>query len=119
MCIRDRVNGLGDGLWVWFAADFDQANALLAAPDGQGEKLAAQGRALHQVVALMIAHRRPSFYLFSNGREEPERLSRSPVRLLAENGLISPASVSYTHLDVYKRQPQYIARSDIPRRVLQ
>ena len=86
-----EVNGLGDGLWVWFAADFDQANALLAAPDGQGEKLAAQGRALHQVVALMIAHRRPSFYLFSNGREELERLSRSHVRLLAENGLISPA----------------------------
>ena len=27
-----RVNGLGDGLWVWFAADFDAANRLLAAP---------------------------------------------------------------------------------------
>jgi len=83
-----EVNGLGDGLWVWFAADFDQVNQLLAAPEGQGETLAAQGRALHQVVALMIAHRRPSFYLSRSGRDELAHLSESYVRLLAENGMI-------------------------------
>ena len=31
-----EVNGLGDGLWVWFGADFDKVNALLAAPPGDG-----------------------------------------------------------------------------------
>lgn len=86
-----EVNGLGDGLWVWFAADFDQVNSLLRNTEGTGETLAAQGRALHQVVALMIAHRRPSFYLFRTGREELERLSQSYVRLLAESGVISHA----------------------------
>ncbi|MDD3353267.1 transglycosylase domain-containing protein [Zoogloea sp.] len=86
-----EVNGLGDGLWVWFGADFDRVNVLLTSPEGQGEVLAAQGRALHQVVALMIAHRRPSFYLPGKGRERLAILSASYLRLLAENGLIGPA----------------------------
>lgn len=86
-----EVNGLGDGLWVWFAADFAEANALLAAPEASGPRLAAQGRALHQVVALMIAHRRPSFYLSPKGRDSLAHLSESYVRLLADNGVISPA----------------------------
>lgn len=86
-----EVNGLGDGLWVWFASDFAAANALLAAPDGQGAQLAAQGKALHQVVALMIAHRRPSFYLSPKGHDSLRGLAQSYVRLLAENGVISPA----------------------------
>jgi membrane peptidoglycan carboxypeptidase len=86
-----EVNGLGDGLWVWFAADFNEVNTLLASPEGSGEQLAAQGKALHQVVALMIAHRRPSFYLSPRGRDSLAHLSQSYVRLLAENNLISPA----------------------------
>jgi membrane peptidoglycan carboxypeptidase len=86
-----EVNGLGDGLWVWFGADLDTVNSLLAAPESNGDKLAAQGQALHQVVALMIAHRRPSFYLSRSGREELERLSQSYIRLLASNDLIGTA----------------------------
>jgi membrane peptidoglycan carboxypeptidase len=84
-----EVNGLGDGLWVWFGADFERVNALLVAAPGQGETLAAQGVALHQVVALMIAHRRPSYYLSPKGRADLEQLARSHLRLLAEHGLIS------------------------------
>ncbi len=86
-----EVNGLGDGLWVWFAADFDRVNALLAAPDGEGETLAEQGGALKQVIALMIAHRRPSYYLSAAGRDNLEQQTQSYARLFAEHGLISPA----------------------------
>lgn len=86
-----EVNGIGDGLWVWFGTDFEQANALLAAPEGTGEQLADQGRVLHQVVALLIAHRRPTYYLPFKGREALSRLSESHLRLLAEHGLISAA----------------------------
>lgn len=85
-----EVNGLGDGLWVWFGSDFDRVNALLSAPPGQGSELGAQGRALRQVVALMIAHRRPSFYLARSGRDELNHLTDSYVRLLAEIGAIAP-----------------------------
>ena len=85
-----EVNGLGDGLWVWFGADFERVNALLAAPEGEGATRIAQGQALRQVVALMIAHRRPSWYL-AGGRAELTRSTDSHLRLLAEAKLISPA----------------------------
>lgn len=84
-----EVNGLGDGLWVWFAADFTAVNDLLAAPDATGERLIAQGRGLRQVVALMIAHRRPSYYLGVSGRDALAQLSEAYLRLLAEHGIIS------------------------------
>lgn len=85
-----EVNGLGDGLWVWFAADFAEVNSLLAEAEASGSRLAAQGRALHQVVALMIAHRRPTYYLAAKGRESLAQLSASYIRLLAEHGMIGP-----------------------------
>ena len=84
-----EVNGLGDGLWVWFGADFERVNALLGAPEGEGAERIAQGQALRQVVALMIAHRRPSWYL-AGGRAELTRTTDAYLRLLAEAGLISP-----------------------------
>lgn len=83
-----EVHGLGDGLWVWFGVDVDEANRLLAAPDADGETLARQGLALRQVLALMIAHRRPSYYL-GRGHEDLERLADAHLRLLAEAGVIS------------------------------
>ena len=86
-----EVNGVGDGLWVWFGADFGKVNNLLAAPEGSGETLAAQGTALRQMVALMIAHRRPSYYLSRSGRDDLNQLTQSYVRLLAEHRLIGPA----------------------------
>lgn len=85
-----EVNGLGDGLWVWFGADFARVNELLSAADGQGDTLKAQGLALRQVVALMIAHRRPSWYL-ARGREELSRSTDAHLRLLAGAGTISAA----------------------------
>ncbi len=85
-----EVNGLGDGLWVWFGADFERVNELLSAPEGQDDTLKAQGLALRQVVALMIAHRRPSWYL-ARGREELTRTTDAYLRLLTEAGSISPA----------------------------
>lgn len=93
-----EVNGLGDGLWVWFGADFEQVNRLLAQPAGEGELLRQQGLALRQVIALMISQRRPSYYLaqgqlaqgqLAQGRDELTALSASYLRLLAQSGQIS------------------------------
>ena len=87
-----EVHGLGDGLHVWFGADVAQSYRLLAEPmavtQGSPELLAAQGLALRQVVALLIAHRRPSFYLL-NGRQELATLTDSYLRLLAQQQAIS------------------------------
>ncbi|MFT3857580.1 MAG: penicillin-binding transpeptidase domain-containing protein [Aquabacterium sp.] len=83
-----EVNGLGDGLWVWFGADFDRVNALLTDPEAPGKDRVAQGQALRQVVALMIAHRRPSWYL-ARGRDDLMSATDSHLRLLAQAGIIS------------------------------
>ncbi|NMG75360.1 glycosyl transferase family 51 [Aromatoleum diolicum] len=88
--VYGEVHGLGDGLWVWFGADFARANRLLAADEATGEMLAQQGLALRQVLALMIAHRRPSHYL-GRGRDDLSRLADAHLRVLAEGGLIGPA----------------------------
>ncbi|KRV75889.1 MULTISPECIES: transglycosylase domain-containing protein [Pseudomonas] len=82
-----EVSGLPDGLWIWYGADYQQVNRLLSSPVGQGAELEAQGRALRQVVSLMIAHRRPSYYL-ARGRKPLGELTDSYLRLLAQAGVI-------------------------------
>lgn len=82
-----EINGLGDGLWVWFGADFERINLVLDPARNQEVSLAEQGVALRQVIALMIAHRRPSYYL-AQGREELTGLTDSYLRLLTQNGVI-------------------------------
>ncbi len=83
-----EVNGLGDGLQVWFNADFDTVNQLLTKDASSPSELAAQGLALRQVLALLIAHRRPSAYLGGN-RTELAALVDSHLRILARAGIIT------------------------------
>ena len=85
-----EVNGLGDGLYVWFGTEFDEMNRLLNIKNPQGAELDEQARILKQVISLMIAHRRPSHYLVE-GRKELAVLCNSYVRILAQEGVISTA----------------------------
>jgi membrane peptidoglycan carboxypeptidase len=83
-----EVNGLGDGLAAWYGADFQRVNALLArvrqdlAPDPH-----EQARAFRQVLSLLIAQRRPSYFL-GPGRQQLATLTDSYLRLLAGAGII-------------------------------
>ncbi len=85
-----EVNGIGDGLWAWYGRDFDEVNRLLAAA-GDGESaddaLAARALAFKQALSLMIAQRRPAWYL-GGGEAELAELADSHLRLLAEAGII-------------------------------
>jgi len=82
-----EVHGLGDGLWVWFATDFGGAMAALSRSGAEAQEPAARALALRQAVALMIAHRRPSWYL-GQGRQELERATDAHLRMLAAAGII-------------------------------
>jgi membrane peptidoglycan carboxypeptidase len=84
-----EVNGLGDGLWAWYGADFDEVNRLLEEAKSDRGDLRAQARAYRQVLSLMVAHRRPS-YLLANGRKQLETLTDSYLRLLGGAGVITP-----------------------------
>ncbi len=84
-----EVNGLGDGMFIWYGTEFDEMNRLLTQKDTKARNLEQQARILKQVISMMIAHRRPSYYLV-RGHSDLSVLSNSYVRLLAENGVISP-----------------------------
>ena len=84
-----EVNGLGDGLFVWYNTNFDEMNRLLNLREPHGEALEQQARVIKQAISLMIAHRRPSFYLVQ-GRNQLSELSNAYARLLAENNILSP-----------------------------
>ncbi|WP_437884395.1 transglycosylase domain-containing protein [Pseudomonas sp. LRF_L74] len=81
-----EVHGLADGLRVWYGADFAQVNRLL---NDDRSPLAERALALRQSLSLMIAQRRPSYYL-GQGHEELEKLTDSHLRLLANGGVIDP-----------------------------
>lgn len=91
-----EIHGLGDALAGWYGRKFDEVNALLIADIGdasaQSDLLVRQALAFKQVLSLLIAQRRPSYYL---GRPESEtglrELANAHLRVLAASGLISPA----------------------------
>ena len=82
-----EVHGLADGLRIWYGADFERSNALLDPARAPDASMAERGLALRQMLSLMIAQRRPSYYL-AQGRKEMEALTESHIRLLAAGGLI-------------------------------
>jgi membrane peptidoglycan carboxypeptidase len=101
-----EVNGIGDGLWAWFGRDFDEVNALLKMPLGGDSPLTAdhrqtesrafkkalivpQATAFKQALALMVAQRRPSYYL-RNGIADLGELTDSHLRIMASAGVIPP-----------------------------
>jgi hypothetical protein len=59
-----EVNGIGDGLWAVYGADFHEVNRLLG--DGYGSNDGSRARAYKQILSLLIAQRRPAFYLVTN-----------------------------------------------------
>src|SRR5262249_32913701 len=89
-----EINSIGDGMWAWYGRDFDEVNRLLnavspAAAEANGE-LQRQAEAYKQVLSLMIAQRRPSYYL-AEGKQDLEELTNSYLRLLGAAGVIPPA----------------------------
>ncbi|MCF6781846.1 transglycosylase domain-containing protein [Stutzerimonas stutzeri] len=82
-----EVHGIADGLRLWFGADFAEVNRLLDSRRNAVAPLDAQALALRQVLSLLIAQRRPSYYLIS-GRDELAKLTDSHLRLLASGGVI-------------------------------
>jgi membrane peptidoglycan carboxypeptidase len=82
-----EINGLGDGLHGWFGTSFEHANRVLRASAESGEALAEKARVYRQVLSLLLAQRRPSWYLLG-GREDLARLADAYLRLLLQAGIV-------------------------------
>ncbi|SMH59296.1 transglycosylase domain-containing protein [Azospirillum agricola] len=82
-----EVNGLGDGLWAWFGTDLSIAERVLSEPATDARSLQLKALAYKQVLALLLAQRRPSHYLIQD-RAALDRLADSHLRVLAQAGVI-------------------------------
>jgi len=81
-----EVNGIGDGMWVWYGRDFKQMSEALRG------KMNTPDAALtyKQALSLMIAQRRPAHYLGA-GKDDLEVLTNTHLKVLAQAGVITPA----------------------------
>jgi membrane peptidoglycan carboxypeptidase len=82
-----EVVGLGDGLLAWYGADFALVNRLLGPRQAHGGEAVRRARVYKQALSLLIALRRPTYYL-NSGRPELERLTNAYLRALAAAGVI-------------------------------
>ncbi len=81
-----EVHGLDDGLRAWFGADLAEVDRALAeetSTPGPG-----QAQAYKRVLALILAARRPSYYLVED-RRALEEFTDSYLRILTQEGIIS------------------------------
>lgn len=87
-----EVVGTADGLWAWYGTSFDEANRLLRGEEVGPNELGRRGEVYRQALSLLIAHRRPSWFLTRpEGREELHVLTGQHVRLLRDAGIVPPA----------------------------
>lgn len=84
-----EVNGIGDGMWVWYGRDFNTLNEQLKDLGGKNASPDA-ALAYKQALSLMIAQRRPAHYLGA-GKDDLEELTNVHLRVLAQAGVITPA----------------------------
>jgi membrane peptidoglycan carboxypeptidase len=82
-----EVIGLGEGLFAWYGVDFATANRLLGARDAFSADAERRAHIYKQALSLLIAQRRPAYYLGA-GRHELERLTNAYLRVLAAAGVI-------------------------------
>jgi membrane peptidoglycan carboxypeptidase len=85
-----QINGIGDGLYAWYNADFNYLNSTLSGKGINADErdLAEWALAYKEVLSLFLAQRRPSFYLLKNHKALEAKVD-SYIRLLAENGIIA------------------------------
>ena len=82
------VTGIPEGLWVWYGTDLDEADRVLTEPALTPATIARQGEIYRQVLSLILAGQRPSYYLTQN-HAALEALINVYLPSLAKAGVIS------------------------------
>lgn len=83
-----EVIGLGDGLRAWYGIDFTAANRLLGLANPPAAQFMRRAQFYKDALSLLIAQRRPTFYL-NAGRSQLENLTDSYLRSLIAEGVIA------------------------------
>lgn len=83
-----EIIGVPEALWFWYGTDLAAANQVLAEPATTKAQIARKGEIYRQALSLLLAGRRPAYYLIKN-RQALGRLTDNYLRRLAEAGVIS------------------------------
>ncbi len=84
-----EVSGIGEGLWAWYGTPFEDANALLRPASANGMERLEQARIYRQVLSLLVAQRRPTYYLARpDGHARLAAMTDVYLELLARDGVI-------------------------------
>ena len=104
---QGEIHGLGDGLNAWFGADFNEVNRLLSPEtlNAQTKISAQQAQVYRQVLNILLSQRRPTYYL-GKGFDALQKLTDSYLRIMAEQGVISPELRDATLKVKVTRAPQ-------------
>lgn len=82
------IIGIPEGLWVWYGTDLDEADRLLTEPAQTRAAAARQGEVYRQILSLILAGQRPTYYLIQN-HAALETLINAYLPALAKAGVIS------------------------------
>ena len=85
-----EVIGVPDALWRWYGTDLAEADRVLTAPATTSAELARKGEVYRQTLSLLLAGRRPGYYLIAN-HQALESLTDRYLHLLADASVIDPA----------------------------
>src|SRR5262249_4559475 len=83
-----EVIGLGDGLLVWYGTDIAEARRVLA--DTSSQNLPRRAEVYKQVLSLLLAQRRPAYYLVSHPQALESLSDNSLHRLVASHVISRP-----------------------------
>lgn len=84
-----EVNSIGDGLWAWFGIDLNDAATALNLPEKDPDSLKAKAKVYRAALGLILAQRRPSYYLSADHAALDDLTDATLDRLLAAQ-IISP-----------------------------
>jgi membrane peptidoglycan carboxypeptidase len=82
-----EIIGVPAALWLWYGTDLAEANHVLTAPAATKTEIARKGEVYRQVLSLLLAGRRPAYYLIEH-YDALAALTDKYLRLLAANGII-------------------------------
>jgi membrane peptidoglycan carboxypeptidase len=108
-----EINGVPEALWRWYGTGLTEADRVLNAPATTKTQLARKGAIYRQVLSLLLAGRRPAYYLNAD-HAALAALTDRYLRLLSASGIIDPAlrdAALNARLDFWAEPPAPEAQS--------
>jgi len=84
-----EIIGVPEALWLWYGTELAEADRVLTAPAATKAQLARKGEVYRQVLSLLLAGRRPAYYLIEH-HAALAALTDNYLRLLSASGIIDP-----------------------------